>query len=43
MYDEGKQLADEYGIEFFETSALTGYNVITMCMAISYNDQTQEH
>ena len=29
-YDEGKQLADEYGVEFFETSALTGSNVEDM-------------
>jgi GTPase SAR1 family protein len=26
-YDEGKLLADEYGVQFFETSALTGHNV----------------
>jgi GTPase SAR1 family protein len=26
-FDEGKQLADEYGVQFFETSALTGQNV----------------
>mmetsp|Transcript_47951 Transcript_47951/g.71022 ORF Transcript_47951/g.71022 Transcript_47951/m.71022 type:complete len:241 (+) Transcript_47951:272-994(+) len=28
--DEGKMLADEYGVQFFETSALTGHNVETM-------------
>jgi GTPase SAR1 family protein len=29
-HDEGKQLADEYGVQFFETSALTGQNVDKM-------------
>ena len=28
--DEGKQLAEEYGVQFFETSALTGANVEDM-------------
>lgn len=26
-YEEGKALADQYGMEFFETSAKTGSNV----------------
>lgn len=26
-YETGKQLADEYGLDFFETSAKTGHNV----------------
>jgi Ras-related protein Rab-1A len=34
-YDEGKQLADEYGVQFFETSALTGHNVETMFTALA--------
>lgn len=29
-YEEGKQLAEEYGVQFFETSALTGHNVEKM-------------
>ena len=29
-YEEGKQLGDEYGVQFFETSALTGDNVEKM-------------
>ncbi|KAL3806655.1 hypothetical protein ACHAXA_007996 [Cyclostephanos tholiformis] len=29
-YDEGKALADEYGVQFYETSALTGNNVEVM-------------
>merc|ERR1712232_709731 len=33
--DEGKQLADEYGVQFFETSALTGQNVESMFMALA--------
>ena len=28
--DEGMQLAEEYGVQFFETSALTGSNVENM-------------
>ena len=28
--EEGMQLAEEYGVQFFETSALTGANVETM-------------
>jgi Ras-related protein Rab-8A len=35
QYEEGKQLADEYGVQFFETSALTGHNVETMFMALA--------
>jgi small GTP-binding protein len=35
QYDEGKQLADEYGVQFFETSALTGQNVESMFMALA--------
>lgn len=34
-YDEGKQLADEYGVQFFETSALTGHNVEKMFTALA--------
>ena len=34
-YDEGKQLADEYGVQFFETSALTGNNVEKMFTALA--------
>ena len=34
-YDEGKQLADEYGVQFFETSALTGQNVEKMFTALA--------
>ena len=34
-HDEGKQLADEYGVQFFETSALTGHNVESMFMALA--------
>jgi Ras-related protein Rab-8A len=34
-YDEGKQLAEEYGVEFFETSALTGQNVEKMFYGLS--------
>jgi len=30
QYEEGNMLADEYGVQFFETSALTGHNVDTM-------------
>jgi len=33
--DEGKQLADEYGVQFFETSALTGQNVERMFTALA--------
>jgi hypothetical protein len=28
--EEGRALAEEYGVQFFETSALTGYNVEAM-------------
>lgn len=34
-FDEGKQLADEYGVQFFETSALTGTNVEKMFTALA--------
>lgn len=34
-YDEGKQLADEYGVQFFETSALTGQNVEKMFTSLA--------
>lgn len=34
-YDEGKRLADEYGVQFFETSALTGHNVESMFTALA--------
>lgn len=34
-YDEGKQLAEEYGVQFFETSALTGHNVEKMFTALA--------
>mmetsp|Transcript_14139 Transcript_14139/g.30830 ORF Transcript_14139/g.30830 Transcript_14139/m.30830 type:complete len:233 (-) Transcript_14139:174-872(-) len=34
-FDEGKQLADEYGVQFFETSALTGHNVEKMFTALA--------
>lgn len=33
--EEGKQLADEYGVQFFETSALTGNNVEKMFTALA--------
>jgi Ras-related protein Rab-8A len=33
--EEGKQLAEEYGVEFFETSALTGINVEKMFYGLS--------
>jgi len=33
--DEGRMLADEYGVQFFETSALTGGNVEGMFMALA--------
>mmetsp|Transcript_22901 Transcript_22901/g.63846 ORF Transcript_22901/g.63846 Transcript_22901/m.63846 type:complete len:248 (-) Transcript_22901:576-1319(-) len=33
--DEGKQLAEEYGVAFFETSALTGANVEQMFTALA--------
>ena len=32
---EGKALAEEYGVQFFETSALTGNNVETMFTALA--------
>jgi GTPase SAR1 family protein len=35
QYDEGKQLADEYGVQFFETSALTGHHVEPMFTALA--------
>lgn len=34
-YDEGKQLAEEYGVQFFETSALTGQHVEKMFTALA--------
>lgn len=34
-FDEGKQLADDYGVQFFETSALTGQNVEKMFTALA--------
>mmetsp|Transcript_13870 Transcript_13870/g.39486 ORF Transcript_13870/g.39486 Transcript_13870/m.39486 type:complete len:261 (+) Transcript_13870:229-1011(+) len=34
-HDEGKQLADEHGVAFFETSALTGANVEKMFTALA--------
>ena len=34
-FQEGKQLADEYGVQFFETSALTGQNVEKMFTALA--------
>lgn len=34
-YDEGKQLADEYGVQFFETSALTGHHVEKMFTSLA--------
>jgi GTPase SAR1 family protein len=33
--EEGQQLADEYGVQFFETSALTGQNVERMFTALA--------
>lgn len=33
--EEGRALADEYGVEFFETSALTGGNVEPMFTALA--------
>ena len=33
--EEGKQLAEEYGVQFFETSALTGNNVEKMFTALA--------
>ena len=35
QYEEGKQLADEYGVQFFETSALTGHHVEPMFTALA--------
>ena len=34
-HNEGKQLADEYGVQFFETSALTGSQVEKMFTALA--------
>jgi Ras-related protein Rab-8A len=34
-HEEGKQLAEEYGVQFFETSALTGQNVEKMFTALA--------
>lgn len=34
-FEEGKHLAEEYGVQFFETSALTGQNVEKMFMALA--------
>jgi hypothetical protein len=37
-----KRMADEYGVQFFETSALTGHNVEKMFTAVIGDyDQTQ--
>jgi GTPase SAR1 family protein len=33
--DEGRGLAEEYGVQFFETSALTGANVETMFTSLA--------
>jgi len=33
--EEGKGLAEEYGVQFFETSALTGLNVEGMFTALA--------
>ena len=35
QYEEGKQLAEEYGVQFFETSALTGHAVEPMFTALA--------
>lgn len=35
--ETGKQLADEYGLEFFETSAKTGLNVSELFQHIAHN------
>eukprot|EP00586_Coscinodiscus_wailesii_P011135 CAMPEP_0172497264 /NCGR_PEP_ID=MMETSP1066-20121228/97359_1 /TAXON_ID=671091 /ORGANISM="Coscinodiscus wailesii, Strain CCMP2513" /LENGTH=256 /DNA_ID=CAMNT_0013269927 /DNA_START=31 /DNA_END=801 /DNA_ORIENTATION=+ len=35
QHEEGKMLADEYGVQFFETSALTGHNVESMFIALA--------
>lgn len=35
QFDEGKMLAEEYGVQFFETSALTGLNVEAMFTALA--------
>lgn len=35
QYEDGKNLADEYGVQFFETSALTGHNVESMFTALA--------
>ena len=35
QFEEGKQLADEYGVQFFETSALTGQQVEPMFTALA--------
>lgn len=35
QHEEGKMLADEYGVQFFETSALTGHNVEGMFTALA--------
>lgn len=34
-YEEGKNLSEEYGVQFFETSALTGHNVEKMFTALA--------
>lgn len=34
-YEEGKQLSEEYGVQFYETSALTGHNVEKMFTALA--------
>jgi Ras-related protein Rab-8A len=35
QFEEGQQLADEYGVQFFETSALTGQAVEQMFTALA--------
>lgn len=35
--ETGKQLADEYGLEFFETSAKTGLNISELFQHIAHN------
>jgi len=35
QFEDGKNLADEYGVQFFETSALTGNNVEPMFTALA--------
>lgn len=35
--ETGKQLADEYGLDFFETSAKTGLNISELFQSIAHN------